>query len=96
MPTTFTILMILELLTVLSIIFLPALKQFGGAGTRSKTCCGMKFRPKTLRVGKKELDIDHMNFTIQKHSNMAKMGIQPLVPLHEELGITKKQLHRIL
>lgn len=94
MPTSFTILMILELLTVLSIIFLPALKQFGGA--RSKTCCGMNFRPKTLRVGKTELDIDHMNFTIQKHSNMAKMGIQPLVPLHEELGITKKQLHHIL
>ena len=94
MPTSFTILMILELLTVIAIIFLPALKQFGGS--ESKNCCGMNFRPKTMKIGNIELDIDHTNFIIQKHSNMAKMGINPIVPLHEELGITKKQLHLIL
>jgi hypothetical protein len=94
MPTSFTILMILELLTILSIVLLPALKQFGGS--KSKSCCGMNFRPKTLKVGNTELDIDHMNFTIQKHGNMARMGINPIVPLHEELGVTKQQLESLL
>ena len=94
MPPSFIILMILEAITVLAILLLPMLganiTQSGGS------CCGDNFRPKTLKIGSKELDISQMNYTINKHDRYAKNGIKPIIPLHKELGVTKEELNLIL
>ena len=95
MPQSFIVLMILEIITVLAITFLPLFKVLETFND-IKGCCGMNFSPKKIKIGNKKMDISNMKFIIDKHHRMSEIGMKPIVPLHEELSISKKELESLL
>ena len=59
-------------------------------------CCGTDFRPKTINIDNKEINLSHFQYVVNKHNDMAKKGILPFIPLWEELGISKDNLDTLL
>lgn len=79
-------------------VFISHTLQYGaGHSVRTEPgCCSMQFGPKSLTIGGRTIDIDHLRFVLGKHSRMAKQGIKPLLSAHEELGISRDQLDILL